>query len=290
MNIAINEALVKKLIQMQFPKWTKLPIKPVSNSGWDNRTFHLGKSMVVRLPSAEEYAPQVLKEQFWLPKLAPHLSVSIPTPKALGKPSDEFPFHWSIYEWIPGDIAKKAKIAYLSEFARELAQFLIDLHRIDSSKGPTPGDDNFHRGGSLKIYDKETRKAIKLLKNKIDTNAALRIWDTALSSHWDQPPVWVHGDLSPGNLLIQDGKLTAVIDFGLLSVGDTACDLVIAWTFFEGDSRQCFQDSLLLDEDTWNRARGWALWKAVIIAAGLTESNAIETKQCWHVIEGLLAT
>jgi aminoglycoside phosphotransferase (APT) family kinase protein len=163
------------------------------------------------------------------------------------------------------------------------------LQKIDSKGGPLPGPHSFYRGGSLSIYDQETRQAISLLKDKIDVATALEVWELALESSWDRPLVWVHGDVSVGNLLLQEGRLSGVIDFGQLTLGDPSCDLVIAWTLFKGESRRVFEKNLLLDPATWNRGRGWALWKALIVAAKLTGTNAVEAEQCFSIIDEVIA-
>jgi aminoglycoside phosphotransferase (APT) family kinase protein len=284
----IDAALVRRLLSKQFPQWAELPVQSVESEGWDNRSFRLGAHMVVRLPSAVAYSMQVEKEQRWLPKLAPLLPVPIPTPLAIGEPASGYPWRWSIYRWIEGDIAAPERIGELSDFATRLAEFLIALHRIDPTDGPPPGPHNFYRGGSLITYDAATRQAIAALKGRIDADAATEVWETALVNTWDRPPVWVHGDVSAGNLLVQAGRLSAVIDFGMLGVGDPACDLAIAWTLFETESRKTFRALLPLDPGTWARGRAWALWKALILAAGLTAGQADETKRCWRIIEAVL--
>lgn len=236
-----------------------------------------------------QYSLQVEKEQRWLPILAPHLPLSIPVPLAMGKPTADYPWHWSIYRWLEGEAAANAYITDLVEFARSLAQFLSALQGIDATGGPEPGPHSFYRGGMLSIYDIETRKAIITLKDTIDVMAATEVWETALASTWRRPPVWVHGDISAGNLLVREGRLSGVIDFGQLTVGDPACDLAIAWTMFKDESRRVFQTSLALDFETWARGRAWTLWKALIIAAGFTGGNAIEATQSWRIIEEVLA-
>jgi len=285
---SIDTALVRRLVAIQFPQWTDLPIRAIIPSGWDNRSFRLGEQMLVRLPSAAEYAVQVEKEQQWLPKLAPFLPFQIPVPIAIGEPADGYPWRWSIYRWLEGEPATTAQIVNLYDFASTLAEFLFALQRIDPTDGPLPGPHSFYRGGSLVIYDDETRHAIKLLKNKINSETALKVWETALASAWQKSFVWVHGDISAGNLLVKDGKLCAVIDFGQLTVGDPACDLAIAWTLFKNESREIFRVKLALDSDTWARGRGWTLWKALIIAAGLTETNSSEGKECWRIIDEVI--
>lgn len=287
--LTIDVQLVHRLITKQFPQWKDLSIQAVALSGWDNRTFHLGPDMLVRMPSAVDYALQVEKEHRWLPKLAPFLSLPIPVPLAMGEPAEGYPWKWSIYRWLMGDTAASAHIADLSDFAASLAQFLIALQSIDPTDGPPPGLHSFYRGGSLTNYDTETRQAIDVLKDKIDSKAATDVWNSALATTYTNSPVWVHGDISAGNLLVQNGRLTAVIDFGQLTVGDPACDLAITWTMFKDESRKAFQFLLPLDAGTWARGRAWTLWKALITAADLTnKTNAIEATQPWYIINEVL--
>lgn len=284
----IDSALASHLVATQFPQWKDLPIKPVAVSGWDNRTFHLGDHLLVRMPSAADYALQVEKEHQWLPILAPLLPLQIPVPLAIGEPAEGYPWRWSIYQWIEGETAASGYIADMRDFATSLAQFFIALHHIDSRNGPRPGLHSFYRGGSLATYDAQTRQAITMLKDKIDIDATTKVWETALATTWNRPPVWVHGDVSIGNLLVKNGRLSAVIDFGQLTIGDPACDLAIAWTFFHSESRKIFRSLLSLDAGTWARGRGWTLWKALIVAAGLTNSIKTEVEQCWRIINEVL--
>lgn len=261
--VEINLSLVEKLIRNQFPKWADFLIKPVASSGWDNRTFHLGEDMTIRLPSNAEYASQVEKEQRWLPILAPHLPLAIPQPIAMGKPTSEYPWHWSIYQWIDGSSVTNAQITDLNLFSKSLAEFLKALQRCDTSGAPAAGPENFYRGSNLSVYDSETRKAITQIKDKNLAKTLTAIWEKALASHWQNYPIWIHGDIAVGNLLVKDGKLVTVIDFGQLAIGDPACDLAIYWTFLSGESRKVFREVLKLDNDTWDRARGWVLWKTL---------------------------
>jgi aminoglycoside phosphotransferase (APT) family kinase protein len=286
--ILVNENLVHQLISEQFPEWKSLSIRSVAVNGWDNRTFHLGNNMLVRLPSAECYAGQVEKESYWLPRLAPFLPVKIPEPLALGKSTNDYPWPWGIYRWLAGEAVAATPDIDLSRLAENLANFLLSLHHIDATGGPPPGLHSFHRGGSLDIYNEETRKAILQLKDIIDSQAVIELWQSALATCWKKPPVWVHGDISAGNLLVEHGKLSAVIDFGQLAVGDPACDLAITWTLFKDQSRAIFKSKLGLDDHTWLRAKAWTLWKALITAAGFTNPNNSEAKQCWKIINDVL--
>jgi aminoglycoside phosphotransferase (APT) family kinase protein len=285
----IDATLVSHLLTSQFPQWAGLPVTPVANRGWCNSAFHLGEQMIVRLPLHAAYAAQVEKEYQWLPKLAPLLPLPIPEPLAMGEPADGYPWKWSIYRWIEGEPATSERIANMPDFAVSLGRFLAAMQSIESMTGPRPGPHNFYRGGSLATYDAQTRQAITALKGMIDTDAALEVWEAALATAWVGAPVWIHGDVSAGNLLIREGRLCAVIDFGNLGLGDPACDLAMTWTMFENESRDAFRATLPLDAGTWARGRGWVLWKALIIAAGLTTSNAFEAAQPWRIIGEVLA-
>lgn len=285
----IDSELVRGLISSQFPEWGDLPVVPVKVSGWDNRNFHLGSDMIVRLPSAAAYAPQVEKEHLWLPRLAPLLPVAIPEPIALGSPAFNYPWHWSIYRWIDGETVDACATVDLNLLAFDLAKFLRALQAIDPQNGPLSGAHNFYRGASISVYDEETRGAIAALKNRIDAALAIKIWERGMASSWDKDPVWVHGDVSAGNLLINEGRLTAVIDFGLLSIGDPACDLVMAWTVFDDVSRKIFRETLPLDQQTWDRARAWALWKSLIVMLDPDKSNAVEAKQSLRTYQEIVA-
>lgn len=260
----IDEQLAKKLISEQFPQWKRLSIQAVEQSGWDNRTFHLGNEMTIRLPSKEEYAPQILKEFQWLPKLAQAItSCPITTPLALGKPCHSYPWHWIINSWIEGNTLSVSQVRDMNQFAQSLGRFLTEFQSIDATGGPVAGPHNFYRGGALSAYDAEICQAIPKIQNKQERNIAERLWADALSSRWERVPVWVHGDLAAGNILIRNGELAAIIDFGQLAIGDPACDLAITWNFFTGESRELFRNTLSLDRNTWIRALGWTFWKTL---------------------------
>lgn len=285
----IDAALVRRLIAAQFPRWANLPVEPVEAGGWDNRTFHLGGHMTVRLPSAAAYAPQVEKEHRWLPKLAPLLPLPIPVPLAKGYPADGYPWRWSVYRWLDGETATAGRVADLPRFASALARFLTALYRIDPAGGPPPGRHNFFRGGPLTVYDVETRQAIAALEGEIDADAASAVWEAALAATWTGPPVWFHGDVAAGNLLVKNGRLSAVIDFGTSGVGDPSCDLAISWTLFGEEIRDAFRAALGLDDATWARGRGWALWKGLITLAEHIHTSPSEAGRARGVIDEVLA-
>ncbi|NOL39545.1 aminoglycoside phosphotransferase family protein [Kribbella sandramycini] len=259
----IDAGLVRRLVADQFPQWAALPITPVKIDGWDNRTYRLGDELTVRLPTAASYATAIEKEHHWLPILAPQLPYPIPTAVGIGEPGHGYPHRWAIRRWIPGATATPETVD-LDEFAHSVATFILALQRCDATGGPLPGIHSFQRGGPPSYYHSATMAALAELKDRIDASLALEVWETALASSWVRPPVWFHADLAHGNLLVENGRLSAVIDFGTSGVGDPACELAVAYTFFSGRAREVFRSAVQQDAGTWARGRGWALWKALI--------------------------
>ena len=280
----IDAELTRRLVARQFPEWADRPVTEVSRQGWDNRTFRLGSDLTVRLPSGEWYALQVEKEHRWLPVLAPRLPLPIPAPVARGVPDLGYPYPWSVYRWIEGTPAADATIVDETAFAVAVAEFLLALQAADPTGGPGPGPHNFFRGGPLTIYADETAAALTALGDAVPTDHARAVWDDAVAAAWTGDPQWLHGDIAVGNLLVRDGRLAAVIDFGTAGVGDPACDVVIAWTRFAGPSRTAFRRTLGVDDAMWARARGWALWKALITLQD--PATAVESRQ---VIDAVFA-
>ena len=265
----IDAALVERLVADQFPEWAGLPVHEVDPQGWDNRTYRLGGGLSVRLPSAAGYVAAVEKEQRVLPYLAPRLDVPVPEPVGLGVPTEDYPFPWSVRRWIDGTVASRAHGLDPSTFAGDVAAVLRQLRAIPAGDGPVAGAHSFHRGAHPSHYAAEVVAALDSLGGAVDRRVCERVWDEAVATSWDGPGVWFHGDVAPGNLLVDDsGGLSALIDFGTCGVGDPACDLVLAWTFLDGDARGVFRNVVGLDADSWARARGWALWKSLIMLAG----------------------
>jgi aminoglycoside phosphotransferase (APT) family kinase protein len=264
----ITAEVVACLVAEQFPQWADLEIRPVALDGWDNTTFRLGDDRSVRLPSHKVYVPQIDKEHRWLPVLAPQLPLPVPRPIAKGRPGCGFPAPWSIYGWLDGEPAAVAGVTDHERLAGEIGSFLAALQRVDTTDGPAPGPHSFNRGGPVSAWDEQTRAIIGQLAGQIDVVGALDVWEAASAAEWRGPDVWVHGDVTGSNLLLRDDRLCGVIDFGCSAVGDPACDLTAAWTMFEGTSRARFIATLGLDQGTWARGRGWALWKALIDIPG----------------------
>lgn len=286
---AIDVSLARRLVDGQFPQWSDVPITAVESDGWDNRSFRLGSELTIRLPSGNWYAQQVEKEQRWLPVIAPQLPLPIPAPVAQGTPDDGFPYQWSVYRWLDGEIASDARIGDMNGFAADVAGFLNALGRVDATGGPEPGQHNFFRGGPLATYEDETFEAIDALGDEVASEQVKRVWVDAMATSWEREPVWFHGDVATGNLLVRDGRLAAVLDFGSSGVGDPACDTVIAWTFLSGPSRDRFRADLDVDPDTWARGRGWALWKALISLVGHLEHDSPDAALARRDIEQVLA-
>ena len=285
----IDEDLVRSLVASQFPEYTHLPVAQVLPGGNDNRTFRLGDELSARLPSAEGYVAGVAKEQRWLPYLAPHLPLPIPNPVGQGRPELGFPWPWTINRWMPGADALTARGLDKARFATDVGRFLAALQRVDATEGPLAGEHSFFRGASLMHYDEETRSCLGLLADDLGAeviSAAERVWDDATATEWDRAPVWFHGDIAPGNLLVEEGELCAVIDFGTSGVGDPACDLVLAWTFLDAAERALFSAEVELDDATWARARGWALWKALLMAV----AQGREEPENYRVIREVLGS
>ena len=274
--INIDRALVARLLAIQFPQWADLLIKSVPSAGTENALFRLGDEMVMRLPRRPDSVGQVDKEHQWLPRFAPHLPLAIPLPLAKGTPTDEYPSVWAVCSWLEGDNATLDRLANPNQAAVKLAQFITALQRIDTTGGPRPGAHNFYRGVPLAMRDEATRRAITDLGNRIDGEAATAVWKASLQAPiWQAPPVWIQDVLQSANLLAVDRKLTAVIDFVGLGVGDPACDLLVAWNLFSAESRAVFRAALSVDDATWARGRGWALSFGLIALPYYLHTNPV---------------
>lgn len=286
--IDTDVSLVNQLVAAQFPQWANLPVSAVPSSGTDNALYRLGDDLVVRLPRIHWATDQIEKEMRWLPRLAPHLPLDLPVPLAKGRPGEGFPYNWGVYRWLNGENLTIEQISDPSQTAIDLAQFILSLQQIDTTGG-LPAAKHNGRGLPLATRDAATREGIMALREMIDADAATAVWETAVSTpEWNHPPVWFHGDMLPGNLLFVNGRLHAVIDFGGLAVGDPACDLMIAWGLFNGESRNVFRNALTVDKATWARGQGHALSQAVIFIPYYLNTNPIGVRSAFRAIDEVL--
>ena len=286
--VSTDATLVRTLLRAQFPQWADYSIEPVESAGTDNAIYRIGDELVARLPRIEWAVRQIELERTWMPRLAPHLPLEIPSPIATGAPGAGYPWPWAIHHWIPGEnIAPGARDA-LEPIARDVAAFLRALRAIDPTGGPRPFPGR--RGAPLAPRDTETRAAIAELHDDLDTDAALRVWESALAAReWRGAPVWFHGDMLPGNLIVHDGRTRAVIDFSGAGVGDPACDLMIAWALFSGESRAVFRAAVDLDDDTWSRARGHAVSQAALFIPYYRDTNPLGVARARQLMHEVLA-
>ena len=286
-------ALVRRLLAAQFPQWADLSIEQVETDGTENAIYRLGEDMAVRL-AYSAYRPvkteQVDKLDRWLPKFAPHLPLAIPEPLGRGAPSEDFPCAWSVCRWLEGEEATFKRLSDPNQAAADLAEFIHALQQIDPAGGPAPGEHNFWRGVPLAARDGYTRDAIENSEGLIDTDSVTAAWELDVHAPvWDSPPVWVHGDLAPGNLLAFEGRLSAVIDWGGLGVGDPATELQPAWNLFRSESRDAFRTAMSVDDATWARGRGLALSVAVVALPYYLDTNPVIVRWARYMIDEVLA-
>ncbi|WP_030669000.1 aminoglycoside phosphotransferase family protein [Streptomyces sp. NRRL B-1347] len=281
----IDAVLVRRLIGAQFPQWAGLSVEAVDSAGTSNVMYRLGDDMVVRLPRQPGSVDEEAKEDVWLPRLAPSLPVPVPVRLGEGAPAEGYPWRWAVYRWIEGENPVVGRVPEPGALATALAEFVAALQGIDTAGGPPS-----YRGEPLKERDAETRDALAALRGVIDTDAAAAAWQAALRApEWSDPPVWIHADLQPGNLLLSGGRLSAVIDFECLGLGDPAVDLIVAWYVLPADVRDTFRAALPPDDAAWARGRGWALSIALMELSYYRDRNQRMATVARHVIGEVLA-
>uniref|UniRef100_A0AAU2UWC4 Aminoglycoside phosphotransferase family protein n=1 Tax=Streptomyces sp. NBC_00003 TaxID=2903608 RepID=A0AAU2UWC4_9ACTN len=286
---ALDDDLVRRLIAGQLPRWAGLAVRRVPSGGTVNAMYRLGDDMVVRLPLIKGGASDVPLEQEWLPRLTPLLPTALPEVVGVGEPAEGYPWPWSVYRWLRGKNPEAGALAEPVPLARDLAGFVTAMRRIDLPGAPTA-----HRGGPLGLLDADTRAAIGQLRDipaeDIDCDAVTAVWEDAMRAPaWDGPPVWLHADLMPGNLLVDAGRLTGVIDFGCLGMGDPACDLFPAWNLLPADAREVFREAVGVDDATWNRGRARTLSQALIALPYYRTTNPAMAHNARHVIREVMS-
>ena len=260
----ITSSLVRSLVSEQFPQWSELPIRPVEMQGWDNRTFRLGDRMAVRLPSADGYVAGLVREEQTLAILGSRLSIAIPRVVATGAASPTFNRPWSVREWIEGRTLLAIGARERESAITSVGDALSQLQGCDSAGGPWAGSASAYRGCHISVVGEEVQSGLPLLDSP-QAEGCRALWDQAVVTAWTGPPVWVHGDVAPGNMLFDgSGRLAALIDFGQTCVGDPACDLAFAWLSCSSRERAQLRERLELPADAWLRGAAWGLWKALI--------------------------
>ncbi len=267
--IHIDEALVRALLHEQHADLAALPLVAVGE-GWDNTVFRLGDVLAVRLPRRQSTVELIEHEQRWLPRLAAGLPLPIPAPVRSGRPGAGFPWPWSVVPWFPGHTALDSPPADLDAVATTLGGFLRALHQ------PAPADAPHNPVRSIPLDARTARlhEHLDQLHDTVHRERVLAVWDRlVVTPRWPGPPIWIHGDLHPGNLLIDNGQLCSVIDFGDVASGDPATDFAVMWMMFPPGHREALftaagrSRSNLADEHVWQRARGWALAMGVAVLA-----------------------
>ena len=281
----ISPALVGRLLRAQYPQWADLPINEVPSTGTVNAIYRLGERLYVRLPRVRSWDQDLAREWHWLPLLAPLLGLQVPQPVALGRPGRQYPASWAVYRWIDGQSYADEIVDDEHQAAKDLAQFVVELRGLETAVGAP-------RAGRkpLRELDTVTRAAIAAARDVIDGDAATAAWERALAAPaWNGPPVWIHSDLLRPNLLVQSGRLRAVIDFGSVGVGDPAADVIAAWSVFGPAGRKTYRDALAVDDGAWNRARGFALHQAALIIPYYAETNPGFVAMAKRTVEQVLA-
>lgn len=274
-------SLVRRLIMDQFPQWGDLPISRVQPEGTVHAIFRLGDSLSVRLARVDGATEPGDKEIDWLPRLVNQLPVEIPVPVAQGRPTAEYPWFWNVAKWVDGEMLAVEAID-ATQAARDLARFVSALQRVDPTGAPRG------RGVPLTRLDDSFRH----WRARFDGDPAVSdAWERALAAAvWTGPPVWHHGDLDARNWLVRDQRITGVIDWGAMGVGDPACDLMVAWKLHSAEARDAFKDALAADPATWERARGWVIWQSVAALAYYTpENNPLLLKEAEYWLSLALA-
>lgn len=284
--VEIDAELVGRLVAEQFPHWAELPISWIATSGTVHVLFRLGDELCVRLP--RDGGPgDAAKERRWLPLLASRLPVTIPEIVGEGEPTPEYPGRWSIYRWIEGRAPDPDHLVRPTELAEDLAAFVMTLRTVDLPGAPTAP-----RGAPLRRLDRQTRAALAdlaRLKVPFDVREAEKAWDEALAvPDAPAPLVWVHADLMPGNLLLRDNRLHAVLDFGCIGLGDPACDLMPAWNLLTTQTRSHFRQALNVDDATWARGRGRALWMALNLLPYYRDRSPVLAANARRTIQEIL--
>ncbi|WP_308016802.1 aminoglycoside phosphotransferase family protein [Pseudonocardia sp. ICBG162] len=285
--VDVNDHVVRELVRVQFPEWADLPVRRLDSGGSTNAIFRVGTTLSARLPLTAGGVEGLHRETRWLPVLASASPVPVPDVVAIGRPGGDYPFDWAVHRWIDGEVLVEGRVPAPDGIARDLAAFIAALHEVDVTGAPQA-----HRSGTLADRDAQTRSAVEELARTdepFDPDEAIAVWESVTAVPAPGAPArWIHSDLMPSNLLTRDGQLTAVIDFSTAGLGDRAVDLIPAWNLLPPAARSTFRAAVGVDDDTWERGRGWALSMALIQLPYYRGTNPVISSNARHVIEQVL--
>jgi aminoglycoside phosphotransferase (APT) family kinase protein len=283
--VVVDDATMRGLLTEQFPQWADLPLRRVPDSGTDSAIYRLGADLGIRLPRIQWAVPQIDKECLWLGRLADELPVRVPVPIGEGEPGRGYPYPWLVYPWLPGTSLDRTSVASTSSLVRDVATFVLALHAVPTAGGPEPG----RRGGAMVPLDREVEWALEKLEGLIDTTRARAVWRAAREAEpVSQVAVWIHGDLLPGNIVVDGGRLAGIIDWSATGVGDPACDAMFAWSL-GAEERELCRRLLGFDDATWARARGWVVEQAALYIPYYAESLPVAVAQAKTRLEAALS-
>ncbi|MGH3359899.1 MAG: aminoglycoside phosphotransferase family protein [Nocardioidaceae bacterium] len=288
--VELGDGAVARLVADQFPQWRDLPVRAVASPGTVNALFRLGDDVVLRFPlrpsPGRERREELMTEQDNARRIVAQSPVAVPEPLGLGEPGDGYAGHWAAYRWIPGGIVNDDNVRDRTAFARDLAAFVRAVHSMDTA-GRTW--DGHTRGGPLHASDADVRASLARSTHLVDTVRLAALWDVCLDAPGGAADVWIHADLMPGNLLVRDGALAAVIDLETVCIGDPAVDLMPAWNLMGADDRARFHEALGIDDATWVRGRGWAMVQAIVALPYYVDTNPHMADTARRTLDALLA-
>lgn len=289
--VDVSAEIVTRLVADQFPGWSDLPVRPVASGGTVNALFRVGEEVILRLPLRPSADPtmreSLRREQDNARWLADVVSFEVPRPLGLGRPGDGYDGWWAAYDWIPGRPAELHRIGDQIGVANDLARFVHEVRAVGTDGRRWDG---YSRGGPLARLDDKVRKAFADSAGLLDVAPVAETWDRCLAvDPHTGDDVWLHADLMPGNLLVRDGRLAAVIDLGSLCIGDPAVDLMPAWNLFDDGSRAAYRSVLAVDDATWERGRGWAIAQAIVALPYYVDTNPHMTAVARTTLTAVLA-
>lgn len=287
--VEVDDGAVRRLVDAQVPHLADRPLTRLDTWGTDHVIYRLGDDLSVRLPKIGWAATQGEREAEWLPRLARRLPVAVPVPLFVGEPGEGYPYRWYVSPWVDG-VNPRPEEADLHVLARDAAAFVLALQAIETTGAPPPRWGQ--RGGEHAGADEFLRECAEKVRatSDVDVDALLAVWDEGMHApRWDRAPVWAHGDLQDGNMLVRAGRLVGVIDWGGLVCGDPSVELMCAWSLFDAGSRATYREALgFVDDATWLRGRAWATSAAVCALGYYRDTNPEIVARSWRTVRAVL--